>query len=101
MQEQSLHHRALPPSSVIRPLASTRNAWSRQKTVRPKKLATNTAKDKASRTRSNHGLAGERPSAAATARAVAHLRTQEINTKMHGVKPKPASAAAAAEMATG
>src|SRR6266850_1060532 len=46
VQEQGLHHRAylpwaLSPSAVMRPLASTRKTWSRQKTVRPKKLATN------------------------------------------------------------
>src|SRR4029077_4281375 len=63
--------------------------------------ATNKAKDKASRTGSNQGLAGGTPSASAMTRAVAHLRTQEITRKIRAVKPNPATAAASAAIATG
>src|SRR6266567_2924368 len=106
MQEQGLHHKALSPwalspSTVMRPLAWTWKIWSRQKTVRPQKLATKTAKDKASRTGSSHGLAGGRPSAFAIARAVAHLRRQDITRKMEAVKPNPVAAATRAAIARG
>src|SRR5262252_1438404 len=63
VEEQGLHHRALSPSAVMRPLASTWNTWSRQNTVRPKKAATNTAKDNASRTGNSQTLAAGRRSA--------------------------------------
>src|SRR5215475_12758242 len=101
MQEQGLHHRALSPSAVMRPLGSTRKTWSRQKTVRPKKLATNTAKDKASRIGSSHSSPAGRRSAPAITHAEAHLRRQEITTKMQEVKPNPAAAAPSTAIATG
>src|SRR5271167_108948 len=73
MQEQGLHHQTSSPSTVMRPLDSTRKCWSRQNTVRAKKLATNTAKDKASRTGSSAALAVRSPSACAVTLAQAHL----------------------------
>src|SRR5271165_7552132 len=100
MQKQGLHHRALSPSIVIRPLGLTGKSRSRQTTFRPKKLATNTAKDKASRSGSSQSLVLAKPRAPAITRAEAHLSAREITRNMHEVKPNPVAAAPIAEIAT-
>src|SRR6516165_1980129 len=101
MQKQGFHHRALSPSIVIRPFASTWNSWSRQETLRPKKLATNTANDKASRTGSSQSPAVVKASAPAIINAEAHLSRQESTRRIAEVKPNRLAAAARAASATG
>jgi hypothetical protein len=84
----------------MRPLGSTWKSWPRQKTARPKKLATNTAKDKTSRTGSSQSWAVVRPSAPAIALAEAHLSNREITRKIDAVKPNPVATTPSAAIAT-
>src|SRR6266852_2861475 len=96
VEKQGLHHTGLSPSTLIWPLASTRNNWSRQNTLRPKKLLRNTAKDKASRNGSSHSPVRGRSSARAVTTADIQRSSNEIPTHPQADAPDPPTAAARA-----